>query len=150
MSDICPSCGAAISDGGACRDSFDLLLVWEWEYQLPDEHHLLVCCYHLQHPHLYSREGLAGAIELLRRWVIEGEYVFEVRESIRSKVSQGKRDYPITARPDNIGAYPKPVTWTMTAADVVAGQPEQFYANIRAWAQSVVQSLQAIGVMPEK
>lgn len=150
MPTICPSCGAIIPDGGACHDSFDQLLSWEWEYALYDLHHLLVSCYYLQHPHLYSREGLAGVVELLRRWVVAGEYVFDVRESIRATVSQGRREHPITARPDNIGAYPQAVTWTMTAADVVAGEPAHYYVNIRKWAQSVVESLQAIGLLTEK
>lgn len=147
MTNPCPSCGAPIPDGGACHESFDLLLSWEWEYQMQDVHHLLVACYHIQHPHLYSQEGLAGALDLLRRWVVEGEYVFDVRESIRGGVSNSQRDYPITARPDNIGAFHQPIAWTMTAADVVAAGPDRFYDSVCAWAAGMVEALRSAGEM---
>lgn len=143
----CPHCGAPVPDGGQCRDSFDLLLSWEWEHDLMQEHHLLVVCYHLQHPYLYSREGLAGALDVLRRWVIEGEYVFAVREDIRARVASDRRKTPITARPDNEGAYAHPVRWAMTAADVVANGHERYYASVRAWAASVVEALREAGVL---
>jgi hypothetical protein len=121
--------------------------IWELDHQLYDLHHLMVLCYYLQHPQLYSREGLAGALALLRRFAVDGAYVVDVREQMRPSVQQGTRTYPITARPDNVGVYSQPVVWTMTAGDVVAGGVEQYYENIRAWTGSVVGALRAAGVM---
>jgi len=147
MSIFCPDCGGAIPEDGACLDHFNLMIVWEWEHQLYDVHHLMVLSYYLQHPHLYSREGLEGALELLRRFIIKGEYVFDVREELRPSVQQNKRNYPVTARPDNIGAYAYPVTWTMSAADVVAAGVSAYTERIYAWADSLVGSLRAAGIL---
>ncbi len=58
----CPDCGALLQPGESCRAYFDQMLYWETEE--PSRwavHHLMVLCYHLQHPHLYSPETLAGA-----------------------------------------------------------------------------------------
>jgi hypothetical protein len=41
------------------------------------------------------------------------------------------------------GAYTYPVTWTMTARDVVAGGIDQYIENVEAWSQSILKSLQA-------
>lgn len=141
MPTYCPVCGGAEPDGGACIDHFHQMGVWELEHGLYDLHHLMVLCYYLQHPHLYSREGLEGALRLIRRFVIDGDYVFAVRTELRPNVQQQRRDYPITARPDNYGSYPTPIVWTITASDVIAAGIDRYYESIRAWAKSVVEAL---------
>ncbi|MCL4875478.1 MAG: hypothetical protein KJ064_02415 [Anaerolineae bacterium] len=138
---ICPECGAA---GGTCQDYFHQLLFWEAEYPAFGEvHHLMVLCYHLQHPSLYSPEGLDAARQLLTAFLERGMTPDEVRRKYRSQVDSGQRTWKIKGNPDSHGAYVQPIQWTMTAADVVAGGAASYCENVRAWARSVFEALKA-------
>lgn len=139
---ICAECGATHVDGQTCRDDFHQMLFWENEDPARGEvHHLMVLSYHLQHPSLYSREGLAYSRVLLADFVANGLSPQEARQRNREAVYSGKRDWSITARPGNEGAYERPVRWTMTAADVVVGGTEAYVENVRSWAGSIHQAL---------
>jgi hypothetical protein len=106
-------------------------------------HHLMVLCYYLQHPSLYSPEGLDNAKTLLIGFVVRGLSAQTVRQQTRRQVDSGKRQWKISARPDSHGAYTYPVTWTMTARDVVAGGMDHYIENVQQWAKSMLASLQA-------
>lgn len=136
----CPSCGA---NGDNCEADFHQMLFWENERPdlTLDVHHLLVLCYHLQHPHLYSVEGLENALVLLEDFVGKGLSPQYIRKRNAPKVDSGKRKFTVTARPDSIGSYPKQPQWTMTAADVVAGGLVDYRANIHQWAKSIYEAL---------
>lgn len=136
---ICPECGAALSNEAACQDHFYQMLYWEAEEPARGEvHHLMVLCYHLQHPGLYSPEGLIHAQGLLADFVVRGIAPAEVRQRDRGKVASDQRTWKITARPGAHGAYDRPIAWTMTAADVTAGGADHYCDNVRAWARSIV------------
>lgn len=138
----CPDCRAAWTTDLTCTEYFHQMLFWEAEFPpLGEVHHLMVLCYHLQHPALYSPEGLQVARGLLEDFVGRGLSPAEVRQRHRDAVDSGKRGFKITARPGARGAYPQPVPWTMTAADVVAGGTEGYIENVRAWARSVYEAL---------
>ena len=138
MTEKCPECGAKLEGREVCRDDFDQMLYWENEDPARWEvHHLMVLCYHLQHPNLYSAEGLIWARQLLADFVESGLSSEAVRGRDRSKVASSAREWPITARPGNQGAYEQPVVWTMTARDVVAGGAANYVENVRSWAASV-------------
>lgn len=140
----CPECGAVWTDSRTCTDDFHQMLFWEAEFpEYGVVHHLMVLSYHLQHPSLYSVEGLAGAKDLLHQFVAEDKPPQEVRQQIRSSVASDNRQYKITARPDSQGAYTFPVQWTMTAADVVAGGSDHYCDNTRAWARAIYDDLKA-------
>ena len=63
---LCPECGAVLAGEQTCLDYFHQMLFWENENPGYGEvHHLTVLCYHIQHPSLYSPEGLSEAIRLL-------------------------------------------------------------------------------------
>jgi hypothetical protein len=63
---FCPECGAPWQVGLTCADCFHQMLYWENENPLLGAvHHLMVLAYHLQHPSLYSPEGLAYSLQLL-------------------------------------------------------------------------------------
>lgn len=143
----CPSCGAALLDGQSCADDFGLLLSWEWQYNMQAVHHLLVLGYHLQHPHLYSQQGLRGGLDLLRQFMTESKPPSQVRAAIRESVSNSQRSEPITARTGNIGAYDEQPAWSLTIADVVAAGPQRFYDSVRAWLESQVIALRAYGLL---
>jgi hypothetical protein len=143
----CPACGAAWVDGVTCTDHFHQMLFWEVQYPpLGEVHHLMVLCYHLQHPALYSPEGLRFSRGLLADFVARGLTPAQVRQRSRDTVDSGRRTFKITGRPGAQGAYPQPPAWTMTAADVVADGAEGYIDNVRAWAQSVYAALRGIGV----
>ena len=53
-----------------CRNHFEQMLAWEFEYpEVNSVHHLMVLCYHLQHPSLYSPDGLGRAIHILAEFL---------------------------------------------------------------------------------
>ena len=140
----CPECQAQSEGSTTCQDDFHQMLFWEAEKpSLGIVHHLMVLCYHLQHPSLYSPEGLNNAKTLLIDFVAHGLAPQTVRKRNRDQVDSGKRQWTVTARPGAKGAYTYPVTWTMTARDVVAGGMEHYVENVRAWAKSMLASLQA-------
>src|SRR5512133_3431095 len=119
---FCPECGAAQTHEATCQDHFHQMLAWELENpSLGEVHHLMVLSYHLQHPSLYSPEGLKGAMQLLADFLERGIAPNEVRRRDRAAMDSGNRKFKITGTAQSHGAYAHPVQWTMTAADVVAG-----------------------------
>jgi hypothetical protein len=139
----CPECGAKWEDGTTCQDDFHQMLFWEAEKpSLGVVHHLMVLCYHLQHPSLYSADGLENAKTLLIDFVVRGLSTERVRQQNRNQVDSGKRQWKVMARPNSHGTYRYPMTWTMTARDVVAGGMDHYVENVQAWAKSMLASLQ--------
>lgn len=144
----CPECGAHHVAGLMCADHFHQLLGWEYGYLLFDVHHLLVLCYHLQHPSLYSPETLTAAMGMLRDFLEQGISPQAMRERIKGSVDSGVRQHRITGTPDAHGVYAYPVTWTMTAADVVTAGLDAYYASVQAWAESVLAALRHSSNLP--
>ena len=138
----CPACGATLPADKSCVDYFHQMLFWEAEFPpLGEVHHLMVLCFHLQHPHLYSPEGLTYARQLLAEFVVNGTSPAEVRRRNRAEVNSRNRNWKITGTAVAFGAYDQPVNWTMTAVDVVAGGSENYCESVRTWAQSIYQVL---------
>jgi hypothetical protein len=137
----CPECGADWSGGQTCTDHFHLMSAWELDNQLYAVHHLMVLCFYLQHPSLYSPEGLRDAQQLLVKFLEDGLTPQQVRQRMGEAVSSGTRTYQITGTPESHGSYRHPVQWTMTAADVTAAGLENYDTSVRAWAESVLKSL---------
>ena len=124
-----------------------------WEHEKPSNwtvHHLTVLSYHLQHPSLYSPEGLRGAIGLLDDFVGRGLAPQEVRKQNRAAVDSNQRRWKITGRPDSHGAYDRPVHWTMTAANVIENGIDNYCNSVRAWARSMYESLKSAGMIVER
>ncbi len=121
------------------------MLYWEFEHNLLDVHHLLVLCYHLQHPSLYSPETVRRGMHMLAEFVEAGVTPQAMRQQIRTAVDSSNRSGTITARPGSAGSYAHPVTWTLTARDVVRGGAANYYANVRAWAASMLAALRESG-----
>jgi hypothetical protein len=140
----CPDCGAVRTNGGTCQDDFYQMLYWETEEPARGEvHHLMVLCYHVQHPGLYSPDGLRHALDLLEDFVVRGKSPVEVRQRQRAKVASDTRTWKITARPDAHGAYDRPIAWTMTAVDVITGGADAYGDNVRLWARSVYKAVKS-------
>ena len=144
MSERCPECGAEWRAGETCETVFHQMLAWEHEYPaLGEVHHLMVLAYHLQHPSLYSSRGLAEGQRLLEEFVGRGTPPQEVRRRGRARVASNNRDWKITARPGERGSYGREMPWRMRAPDVVAGGPERYVENVRAWARGIWEVLSA-------
>jgi hypothetical protein len=147
----CRECGAIWRNGLTCQDHFHQMLSWESEY--PDKtqavHHLLVLCYHLQHPHLYSPQGLESAKQLLVSFVEQGIAPGEMVRRQRGTVDSGKRAWKITGMPTSFGTYAHPVQWPITAGDITAGSLDDYLSNVQTWARSALEALKASGNLAE-
>ncbi len=144
MSERCPECGAAWRAGETCEGDFFQMLAWENEHAgLGVVHHLTVLAFHLQHPSRYSPEGLAEARRLLDEFVGRGGSPQAVRRRGQASVDSGRRTWKVTARPGAAGSYGREMAWTLRAPDVVAGGPEHYVENVRAWAQGIWEVLRA-------
>ena len=143
----CPECGAIWAEGITCRDHFNQMGYWELENPsyIPQVHHLMVLCYHLQHPSLYSPEGLRGAKQLLMDFLVRGLSTQQVRQRDRAKLDSGKRKLKIKGTPASHGAYDAPIQWVITAADVTARGVDSYCDSVKAWARSAYEALQAAG-----
>lgn len=146
----CAECGAILLDGKSCEDRFHQMGVWEFENPsvIPEVHHLMVLCYHLQHPSLYSPEGLNGAKSLLVDFLERGITPADVRRRDRAKLDSGKRKFKIRGTESSHGAYEHPVQWSMTAVDVTASGADNYCANVKAWARSVLGDLRLSRNLP--
>jgi hypothetical protein len=148
-SSACLECGAKNEPGTTCTESFHQMLFWEAEH--PDfaaqVHHLMVLAYHLQHPSLYSPDGLQYAIDLLIDFHVRGLPPEHVRQRGRARVDSSRRKWKIRASPGMTGAYPQPVTWTYTTADVIAAGLEAYPASVRQWTETIYQDLRHAGCL---
>ncbi len=119
-----------------------------WEAENPgygaEVHHLMVLCYHLQHPSLYSPDGLNEARRLLVEFVEQGASPVEVRQRNQARVDSSRRDWKIKATATSHGSYDRAIAWKMTAADVVAGGSENYCNNVRSWAYAVNEMLKTV------
>ena len=144
MVTTCRECNAIHPDDLTCQNDFYKLLGWETEDPSRGEvHHLTVLSYHLQHPSLYSPEGLAGARQLLLDFLESGKTPQNVRAQNRGKLSSANRQWKIKGTPESHASYVHPVRWTMTVADIVAGGPDDYCERVRAWAASILAALKS-------
>jgi hypothetical protein len=143
VSGVCHECGAAVPDGGTCRDLFHALLLLESEIPGgPGEtpHFLAVSSYALQHPEgmHYTAEALAGS----RRHVADRLAGIATMEQIRRRVRRAV-DGPqrVTRRGGDPVVRWRVSGWPMTVADVLAGGAEGYAGRVEQWARSIVRTL---------
>jgi hypothetical protein len=146
ISATCLECGTVGKAGETCETYFHQMLFWESEYPAygAEVHHLMVLCYYLQHPSLYSPEGLNEAHRLLVEFVEHGASPAEVRKRNWARVDSSKRDWKIKATVTSHGSYNREMAWPMTAADVVAGGADHYCDNVRRWAQLINEALKTL------
>lgn len=147
MSDIpvCPECGAVQRQGLSCEEAFHQMLYWEAENPANGAvHHLMVTCYYLQHPRLYSPEGLVWAMKLLADF-LTGMAPAEMRTRMRAEVDSGHRRYKIGGTPSSYGVYRHPIQWSYTAVRVVEAGAAHYLQSVRHWAQALYTELRQSG-----
>ncbi|MBC8100158.1 MAG: hypothetical protein H7Y11_12000 [Armatimonadetes bacterium] len=143
----CLECGALWRDGIACEQHYHQMLAWEFDDPRSGiVHHLTVLCYNLQHPSIYSPEGLAGAVQLLTTFLEQGITPPEMRRNIQPKVDSGKRTTKITKR-DIPAVYDSAPSWTLTIQDAIGATSDGHAERVTAWAHAVLTALKTAGVV---
>jgi hypothetical protein len=121
------------------------MLGWEHERrELLEVHHLTVLAFHLQHPHLYSAEGLAYARRLLADFLV-GLTPTAARARGRASLGSETRSWRVVGTTASYGTWAPRPEWTMTAADVVAGGIDEYRERAERWARTVHTSLYRAG-----
>lgn len=145
MDNKCADCRADLGENQSCDAYFHQMLFWENENPSNGQvHHLMVLCYHLQHPALYSPEGLEHGRHLLKQFIVERLSPEQVRQKQRSEVASDNRDWKIKGTADSPGRYYQPINWHMNAADVVAGGIEKYCQNVERWAAAVYDQIASV------
>lgn len=108
-------------------------------------HHLMVLCYHLQHPALFSPEGLANSVQLLVDFVEGGRTTEEARRQNRSALDSASRTWKIKGTPGSYGTYKLPMRWRVTTTDVAAGGRDNYVAGVKEWAHAIFEDLRESG-----
>ncbi len=141
----CGECGARLTGTDmTCRMMLDSVMAWDGgdRIQMGNTHLLTVLCYNLQHPSLYSREGLKYATGVLMDTVAK-ELVTDADKAARTPVTITA--LTIGASAHNTAAYTSPVVWTRTVADIVAAGPSGYSDRVRAWGVSIFTALKESG-----
>jgi len=143
----CPACGAPADEKDLwCRLAFEQCLVWDFiDPRAGAVHHLTVLCYHLQHPHLYTRAGLENAKYLLTEFLIGQKSPQTIRQETRHAVQSDVRQFKISATDTDKASYAKPMIWSFTAYDVMGDGIEGYPERVRHWAQTIYDTLVSAG-----
>ena len=149
---ICTSCWAVHTVAMTCQDDFYQMLYWEQELMaegmnLMDVHFLMVACYHMQHPHLYSSETLIEIRRNVAEFLKGRRNIDDIRRKTGEAARSDRRKHKITGYDGNHGGYATPVQWTMRAMDVVAAGKDQYVVSVRRWAKSVIAALEDVEVV---
>jgi Family of unknown function (DUF5946) len=89
-------------------------------------------------------------MHLLEEFVERGTTTNTMRTRNRTVLDSSKRTWKIKGTPASHGTYTHPVSWTMTATEVIANGVEHFCESVRSWAQSIIASLKASGNLPSE
>ena len=135
MQNICPECGAILSEGSSCQTIFDSFLILEFTDPAYGEVHMLtVACFMIQHGR-YSDEALNWIEEKLRATLEGGITAEQIRRQASKETGQEKRTWKVTRR---TGDSPlRKIAWSMTIADVASKyhDAESYRDCINQWAR---------------
>jgi hypothetical protein len=133
----CLDCGAELKDDETCRERFDRCLAFEYEH--PETygavHHLTVPCYMLQHNE-YSKDAWSEARQMVAQFVHKNSSPQEMLKLNRVRYDRRHRKWRVTGG-EKLARFDQ-VPWTRTIADVRLETPEQYCADVRLWADSVL------------
>lgn len=138
----CPECGANWKNVSSCQDFFHQLLYWEAENPVNGTvHHLMVLSYYIQHPSLYSMNGLKWGVKLLKEFVKKEVSPGQARQRMHIGVDSGNRKWKIRGTDDSYGGYNNPVQWELTIEDVIRRSEAVYRQSVQSWAESILDSL---------
>ncbi|MBX3050240.1 MAG: hypothetical protein KF753_02130 [Caldilineaceae bacterium] len=135
----CSECGAALVDSQSCEVLFHTCLALEFgEPAYGAVHNLTVPAYYLQHPSLLSRRGWEEVRATLSAFLVDGVSVGEMRRRATETLDSGQRDFSFrTGEPMNL----VDTIWSRTIGDIRLDDAENYRADIRHWAQAVLDDL---------
>ena len=138
----CPECGATDS---LCKSRFEEFLALEFtDMGYGAVHNLTVATYMLQHSSQLSREGWLYERDILREFIMEKKSPSLIRQQVKDSVDSGKRTFKFKSKDG------KPVihksTWTRTILDVRTEDAETYCADVAAWARSVLEEAEELGI----
>jgi hypothetical protein len=138
----CPECGAPEI---LCQTCFDEFLALEFsEMGYGAVHNLTVAAYMLQHSSKLTREGWIYERELLREFLVENKPPSFIRMQNKDLVDNGKRKFKITSS-DGLPVIHK-TSWTKTILDVCTENAKVYCEDIKMWARSVFDEIEAIAI----
>jgi hypothetical protein len=141
----CPECGAAVPQGGTCRDNFHALLLLE--STIPGgpgslAHFYAVASYGLQHPGSmnYTAQAAKGLLAAVSD-ALEGRATVEEIRRRMGRQAGGTRRVTRRAGDPQVAWHRGP--WPMTVAAVlsVAGEQGAYREAVERWARSVREAL---------
>jgi hypothetical protein len=143
MAELCPECGAVLSEGSSCQAIFDSFLVLEFTHPEYGEVHMLtVACFMIQHGR-YSDEALTWIEPTLRAHLEEGVPAQHIRQQAGKETGQDRRTWKVTRQ---LGARPLPkIAWSMTIGDVAAQYEDarSYCELVRQWARTTLSEMSA-------
>lgn len=150
MPGACHECGAAVPEGGTCRDHFHALLALESEIPGgPGEvaHFLAVSSYALQHPEGmgHTAEALAGSRHSVRDQLGGVATMEQIRRRVRRAADGPNR---VMRRAGDRVVRWQIGEWPMTVADVLAGGVEGYASRVERWARSIIRTLDEAAAEP--
>lgn len=148
MTYTCPQCGAAFPSNETCQERFTACQLKEVEQpSYYAVHHLSVPCYMLQH-NAYSLQGWPVVRDLLFQFIHRGLTPARYRQQVRLKSGCGQRTWSITRGAKLPGV--EDLQWAFTIADIRLDTAETYCADVRRWAESILEnSEQLISTLDE-
>jgi len=146
MPATCDECGAAVPDGGSCRDNLNSLLLLEW--QIPGgpgdvAHFYAVGAYNLQHARSmnFTAEAFTGLLAAIRDSLDCRATLEEIRRRARRGAAAAGR---VTRRPGDPEVDLLVTLWPMTVGDVLTVDVErdEYSDRVSRWARSVLSTLE--------
>jgi Family of unknown function (DUF5946) len=138
----CPECGAT---DHLCQARFDEFLILEFtDAGYGAVHHLTVAAFMVQHSSRMTREGWLFERGLLREFLVENKPPAYIRKQNKDVVDSGKRTFKIKSK-TGIPVINK-TTWRKTILDVRSQNADVYCEDITAWARSVLEEAEAIGI----
>ncbi|HEY3345686.1 MAG TPA: DUF5946 family protein [Anaerolineaceae bacterium] len=144
MADICPECGAVLTDHASCQEVFDAFLVLEFSDPGYGEVHMLtVACFMIQHGR-YSDTALTWIEQQLRANLEGGIPPAQILRQAAAATNPAKRTWKVTRQPCE-PPLPK-IAWSVTIADGADQYQDagSYCAWVRRWARTTLQEMKPL------
>jgi hypothetical protein len=141
----CSECGAELTSGRSCQDSFDALLAKEYSNtEYGAVHHVSVPAYMLQHPSRLSRRGWLEMRRLLSSFITQGKSPNEVRKTTQKSVQNNQRDFSFTKGESIKLGH---MNWTKTISDIRMEEASTYCEDVLEWAHQILKDTEKFETM---
>jgi len=140
MNFSCPGCGAKFTTNETCQDRFSLIQLKDIEQPgYYAAHHISVPCYLLQH-NAYSRQGWLEVRQLLSRFVYDRWTPEMARRTLQIGADSQHRMWSFTRGAKLCGV--DQIVRHYTIADIRLDTAEDYCADVRHWAERILEDSQ--------